>query len=34
MIWQTAIFVKSWMKEMGYDPNIRPDKKSMIKGMF
>lgn len=33
MIWYTALFSKSWSKEMGYDPNMRPDKKEMIKGM-
>lgn len=33
MIWYTALFSKSWSKEMGYDPNLRPDKKAMIKGM-
>lgn len=32
-IWYTALFAKSWTKEMGYDPNMRPDKKTMIKGM-
>lgn len=32
-IWYTALFSKSWAKEMGYDPNMRPDKKTMIKGM-
>ena len=33
MIWYTALFSKSWSKEMGYDPNMRPDKKAMFKGM-
>ena len=33
MIWYTALFSKSWSKEMGYDPNMRPDKKTMFKGM-
>lgn len=33
MIWYTALFSKSWSKEMGYDPNMRPDKKAMLKGM-
>lgn len=33
MIWYTALFSKSWCKEMGYDPNMRPDKKAMFKGM-
>jgi len=31
--WYAAIFVKTWTKEMGYDPNMRPDKKQMFKGM-
>jgi Protein of unknown function (DUF1761) len=34
MIWYTALFSKSWCKEMGYGPNRRPDKKAMIKGML
>jgi Protein of unknown function (DUF1761) len=34
MIWYTAIFAKPWMKEMGYDPNMKPDRKSMMKGML
>ena len=33
MIWYTALFSKSWSKEMGYDPSMRPDKKAMFKGM-
>jgi hypothetical protein len=33
MIWYTTLFSKIWSKEMGYDPNIRPDKKTMLKGM-
>ena len=33
MIWYTALFSKSWSKEMGYDPNMRPGMKTMIKGM-
>lgn len=33
MIWYTTLFAKSWSKEMGYDPNMRPDKKTMFKGM-
>ena len=32
-VWYTALFVKSWGKEMGYDPNMRPDKKTMMKGI-
>ena len=34
MIWYTALFAKIWSKEMGYDPNLRPDKKGMLKGML
>lgn len=33
MIWYTVLFSKPWRKEMGYDPNMRPDKKTMLKGM-
>jgi len=33
MVWYTALFSKAWSKEMGYDPNMRPDKKAMLKGM-
>jgi hypothetical protein len=33
MIWYTALFSKSWCLEMGYDPNRRPEKKEMLKGM-
>ena len=33
MVWYTALFGKPWMKEMGYDPNMRPNKKQMLKGM-
>lgn len=33
MVWYTALFSKSWSKEMGYDPNMRPDKKAMVKGI-
>lgn len=33
-VWYTAIFTKPWTKEMGYDPNMRPDKKQMMKGML
>ena len=32
-LWYTALFAKAWTKEMNYDPNMRPDKKTMIKGM-
>lgn len=31
--WYAAIFTKPWIKEMGYDPNMRPDKRHMIKGV-
>ena len=32
-IWYAKLFMKSWTKEMGYDPNMRPDRKAMAKGM-
>jgi hypothetical protein len=32
-VWYTALFMKIWVKEMGYDPNMRPDRKTMVKGM-
>ena len=32
-IWYAKLFMKSWAKEMGYDPNMRPDGKAMAKGM-
>ena len=32
-MWYAALFMKPWTKEMGYDPNLRPDKKQMMKGM-
>jgi len=32
-LWYAALFAKAWTKEMGYDPNQRPDKKAMMKGM-
>ena len=31
--WYAKLFMKSWTKEMGYDPNMRPDGKAMAKGM-
>ena len=31
-LWYMVLFMKPWMKEMGYDPSMRPSKKSMIKG--
>ena len=33
LVWYKALFAKSWTKEMGYDPNMRPDKKTMLKGI-
>ena len=33
-VWYAALFMKPWTKEMGYDPNMRPDKKQMMKGMM
>ena len=32
-LWYTVLFMKPWIKEMGYDPNMRPDRKTMVKGM-
>ena len=32
-IWFTPLFGKKWGKEMGYDPNIKPGKTVMFKGM-
>ncbi len=32
-VWYTALFAKSWTKEMGYDINMRPDKKAVLKGI-
>lgn len=32
--WYAALFAKAWTKEMGYDTNMRPGKKAMIKGML
>lgn len=32
-IWYTPLFGKLWGKEMGYDPNIKPEKSDMFKGM-
>ena len=32
-VWYAGLFMKPWTKEMGYDPNMRPDKKQMMKGM-
>jgi hypothetical protein len=32
-VWYAALFAKAWTKEMGYDPNMRPDRKAMMKGV-
>ena len=32
-IWYAKLFAKPWTREMGYDPNMRPDGKTMVKGM-
>jgi hypothetical protein len=32
-VWYAALFAKMWGREMGYDPNMRPDRKTMLKGM-
>ena len=32
-IWYTPLFGKAWGKEMGYDPNMQPEKSAMFKGM-
>jgi hypothetical protein len=32
-IWYTPLFGKAWGKEMGYDPDMKPDKSVMLKGM-
>ncbi len=32
-IWYTPLFGKAWAKEMGYDPDMKPDKSAMFKGM-
>jgi len=32
--WYTPIFGKTWAKEMGYDPDEKPDPKIMMKGML
>jgi hypothetical protein len=32
-VWYGALFARAWGKEMGYDPNMRPDGKTMAKGM-
>ncbi len=32
-VWYAKLFAKPWMRELGYDPNLRPDGKTMAKGM-
>ena len=32
-IWYTPLFGKIWGKEMGYDPELKPEKYVMLKGM-
>jgi len=32
-IWYTPLFGKIWGKEMGYDPELKPEKSVMLKGM-
>lgn len=31
--WYAKLLVKPWTKEMGYDPNMRPSRKTMAKGV-
>jgi hypothetical protein len=33
-IWYTPLFGKAWGREMGYDPDMKPDKSLMLKGML
>ena len=33
-VWYTVLFMKAWMKEMGYDPTMRPGGKAMAKGII
>ena len=33
-IWYTPLFGKAWGKEMGHDPDMKPDKSVMLKGML
>lgn len=33
-IWYTPLFGKTWGKEMGYDPTMKPDKSVMMKGLI
>ncbi len=32
-LWYAVLFAKPWTKEMGYDPNMRPDRRTMAKGI-
>ena len=32
-IWYTPLFGKIWGREMGYDPDMKPEKSVMLKGM-
>ena len=32
-VWYGKLFAKPWIQGMGYDPNMRPDSKTMAKGM-
>lgn len=32
-VWFAILFAKAWIKEMGYDPDMRPDRKAMAKGI-
>jgi hypothetical protein len=32
-IWYTPLFGKIWGREMGYDPNMKPESKELAKGM-
>ena len=32
-VWYTPLFGKIWGREMGYDPNEKPDQSVMLKGM-
>jgi hypothetical protein len=32
-MWYAKLFAKPWMREMGYDPNMRPNGKAMTKGI-
>ena len=32
-LWYGKLFEKPWIKEMGYDPNMRPSTQGMMRGM-